>query len=130
MLSACVTTPVASQFAKPVPEERILAYKEYNPNYAKVIITRDAGSLHGGCYLGVMYRETLLARFDPEETATFYIPEGEWKFAVTRDPMGRGLCAGSLGFNPVIETQKIEKDKENIFRISLGFYRRPRLLPL
>ncbi|MCW9716749.1 hypothetical protein [Avibacterium sp. 21-594] len=130
ILSACATTPVFLQDAKPVPENRVLAFKEYNPEYAKVTITRDAGALGSGCYLGVMYRQTLLARFDPKENATFYIPEGEWKFAVTPDPMGRGLCSGAMGFNPAVEIQKIEKNKENLFRISSGPYRRPRLLPM
>lgn len=33
-------------------------------------------------------------------------------------------------FNPAVEKQVIKKDKENIFRISLGPWRRPRLLPM
>ena len=129
VLSGCAgTSPVVLQQAKQVPPERILAQGEYNPNYAKVTIVRDAGFQGGGCYLGVMYRQTLLARFDPEEKADFYIPEGEYNFAVIGDPYGRGLCGSQ--FDPAVEKQVIKKDKDNIFRISLGPWRRPRLLPM
>lgn len=128
IITGCSTSPVVLQQAKQVPQDRILAQGEYNPAYAKVTIVRDAGFRGGGCYVGVMYRQTLLARFDPEEKADFYIPEGEYNFAVIGDPYGRGLCGQQ--FDPVVEKQVIKKDKENIFRISLGSWRRPRLLPM
>lgn len=127
-LTACATSPVTSTAAKQMPKERILAYGEYNPEYAEVEIIRDSGFASGGCYVGVMYRNEVIGRFDVSEKGTFYIPEGEWSFAIVSDPSGRGLC-GVKG-NPAIETQKISKDKKNIFRISFGPYRRPRLLPL
>lgn len=128
-LIGCSTSPVSSDKAKLVPKERMLAYTEPNPEYAKVQIIRDSGFLGGGCYFAVMYRQTTLARFDTSEKGIFYIPEGDWKFAVTRDPDGSLLC-GADDFNPVFEVQKIRKDQENLFRISLGPYRRPRLLPM
>lgn len=65
-LTGCAgTSPVVLQKATQVPPDRILAQSEYNPDYAKVTIVRDSGFQGGGCYLGVMYRQTLLARFDP-----------------------------------------------------------------
>lgn len=128
ILSGCAdTVPVVMQHARQVPQDRIFAHSEYNPNYAKVTIIRDAGYYGSGCYFGVMYRQTLLARFDPEEKADFYIPEGEYNFAVIGDPYGRGLCGGLI---PVIEKQVIKKDKDNIFRISLTTRGSPRLLPM
>ena len=126
-LTACATSPVATGRAKDVPDERVLAYTEPREDYARVEITRDSGALGSACYLGVMYRQTLLARFDVGERAVFYSPEGNWNFAVVPDPDGRGLCA--LSGNPVVEPQNIAKNRENLFRISSGYYRRPRLLP-
>ncbi|MGC6405171.1 hypothetical protein ACNO7K_01820 [Bisgaard Taxon 45] len=126
-IAACATSPVVVQKAKQVPPDRILAYGDYNPNYAKVTIIRDAGYQGSGCYLGVILKQTLIGRFSPEEKADFYIPEGKHKFAVIADPFGRGLC--SVEFNPAVEEQTITKDKDNLFRISLGPWRRPRLLP-
>lgn len=46
-----------------------------------------------------------------------------------RDPDGNLLC-GADDLNPVFETQQIRKDQENLFRISFGAWRRPRLLPM
>ncbi|MGX2947542.1 hypothetical protein [Frederiksenia canicola] len=129
MITACATTPVSTERAELVPKERMLAYTEPNPEYAKVQIIRDQGALASGCYFAVMYRQTILARFDTSEKGIFYIPEGDWKFAVIRDPDGKLLC-GLDGFTPVFEVQKIKKSEENLFRISFGPYRRPRLLPM
>ena len=125
----CTTSPVSSERATPVPKERMLAFTEPNPDYAKVQIIRDSGALGSGCYFAVMYRQTILARFDTSEKGIFYLPEGDWKFAVTRDPDGNLLC-GADDLNPVFETQHIRKNQENLFRISLGAWRRPRLLPM
>lgn len=47
--------------------------------------------------------------------------------AVAADPQGKGLCAAA-GFNPAFEQQNIKPNIKNIFRISSGPYRRPRLL--
>lgn len=130
-LAACAspTSPVDSLSAKPIDPARVLAYQEPNQDYARVQIIRDKGFLASGCYIGVMYRQTLLARFDVGEKAEFYLPEGDWRFAIVRDPQGKALCHLGLN-NPVFETQQIRKDKENLFRISFGPYRRPRLLPM
>lgn len=129
-LTACMspTVPVDTFSAKPIDPTRVLAYQEPRDDYAKVQITRDKGFLSSGCYVGVMYRQTILARFDVGEKAVFYLPEGDWKFAIVADPQGRALCG--IEGNPVFETQKIRKDQDNLFRISFGPYRRPRLLPM
>ena len=129
-LTACAlpTSPVDSLSAKPIDPARVLAYQEPNKDYAKVQIIRDKGFLASCCYIGVMYRQTVLARFDVGEKAEFYLPEGDWQFAIVSDPQGRALCG--LSGNPVFETQQIRKDKDNLFRISFGPYRRPRLLPM
>lgn len=129
VLAGCATVPIDTNYARDIDPARVLAYSEPKDGYARVEIIRDGGVLGSGCYFGVMYRNTVLARFAPKEKAVFYLPEGDWKFAVVRDPQGKALC-GMGDFNPVFETQQIRKDGENLFRISFGPYRRPRLLPL
>lgn len=126
-LTSCSTSQVSLNKATPVPKDRVLSYSEYNPDYAKVEITRDSGFLGGGCYLSVIFRESHLARFDVSEKATFYLPEGEWNFAVAPDPMGNGLCSPALGFNPAFEKKVIKNGQDNLFRISSRAYRRPQL---
>lgn len=127
LLTGCSTSPVSLDKAVSVPKDRVLAHSEYNPDYAKVEIVRDSGALGGGCYLSVIFRDEHLARFDVSEKATFYLPDGEWNFAVAPDPNGKGLCSSALGFNPAFEKQIISKDKDNSFRISSRAYRRPQL---
>ncbi|GMQ50381.1 hypothetical protein LST1_06690 [Neisseria elongata] len=129
LLSGCASIPVDTNHARKIDPRRVLAYAEPKEDYARVEIIRDSGILGSGCYFGVMYRNTVLARFAAGEKAVFYLPEGDWKFAVVRDPQGMALC-GVGDLNPVFETQQIRKDRENLFRISFGPYRRPRLLPM
>lgn len=128
LLVGGATSLVIMQKAKNVPADRIMSYGKQNNNYAKVTIIRDEGLSGIGCYVGVMYRQTLLARFDVAEKAGFYIPKGEYDFSVISDPYGKLLC--SYTFDPAVEKQIIKKDRDNIFRISINPWRRPRLLPV
>ncbi|MFA3130062.1 hypothetical protein KWG22_18895 [Acinetobacter pittii] len=128
-LVGCATAPISTTMAKQTPKERLLAYQENKDGYAEVEITRDTGYLGGGCYLSVLFRDETIGRFDTGEKATFYLPVGQWSMAVAADPQGKGLCAAA-GFNPAFEQQNIKPNIKNIFRISSGPYRRPRLLPL
>ena len=122
------TEPVPRDTAKAVPPERILAYTDKKDGYVSVFVTRDAGIMGSGCYIGLVVDGTLAGRFGTTETAEFFLPVGESDMAVVRDPHGRGLCAiGS--WNPVPEHYVIRADAPNLFRISLGAWRRPRLLP-
>lgn len=58
-ITGCTTTPISSDKATPMPKERMLAYTEPKPDYAKVQIIRDGGVLGSGCYFGVMYPNSL-----------------------------------------------------------------------
>ncbi len=127
LLAGC-TSQVSLDNAKPVPQDRILSFAEYNPNYAKVEITRDSGILGSACYLTVITQDNkIIARFDTSEKATVYMPEGDWMLAVAPDPQGRGICDDALGFTPPFELKHISKDKPNRFRISSRMFRRPQL---
>ena len=114
--------------ANTVPADRILAYSEQQEGYAAMTVTRDEGFMGGGCYLGLVIEGKIAARFDPNETATFFVPPGERNMAVVPDPEGRGLCSVG-GWDPVAEKYTIQIGVPNHYRISLGAYRRPRLLP-
>lgn len=127
ILGGCATAPISTTLAKKTPSDRLLAYQEKKDDHAEVEITRDTGFLGSGCYLSVLFRNETIGRFDPGEKATFYLPIGQWSMAVASDPEGRGLC--SAGGNPAVEQQNIRPNIKNIFRISSGPYRRPRLLP-
>jgi hypothetical protein len=126
MFIRTAAVPIAEAF--PVPGERLLAYVEKQDGFATVEVTRDAGFMDGGCYIGLVIAGKLAARFDTQETAEFHVPAGESNMAVVRDPLGRGLCSFGA-WEPVPEHYLLKPDSPNLFRISSGAYRRPRLLP-
>lgn len=121
------TLPVPYQAGKAVPADRVLAYQEQASGYAHMVVTRDKGVMGSGCYIGVVIAGKLAGRFGPSETASFYVPANTTDMATVPDPKGRGLC--KLGWNPVPEHYVLKTDGLNLFRISLGAYRRPRLTP-
>lgn len=121
------TAPVPYQEAKAAPVERLLAYQEKKEGYLPLVVTRDEGYMGSGCYLGLEVDGTLAARLDPAETATFYAPPGELILSVVADPSGRALC--SVAWQKVIERYTLEPGQPNLYRISLGAYRRPRVVP-
>lgn len=131
LLSGCTvfvrTESVPHETARPAPADRVLAYQEQKETYVPLVVTRDAGFMGGGCYIGVVIEGTLVARLDPGETATFYAPPGDTNMGAVPDPQARGLCA--MGWDPVPEHYVLKVDRPNLFRISLGAYRRPRLVP-
>ena len=122
------TNATSHSTANEVPTDRMLAYSEQKEGYASMTVTRDEGFMGGGCYLGLVISGTIAARFDPKETATFFIPPGETSMAVVPDPQRKGLCSVG-GWDPVPEKYDIKIGATNLYRISLGAYRRPRLLP-
>ena len=119
-------TPYAD--AKKLPIERLLAYTEKKEGFAKLTVTRDEGFMGSACYIGLVISGTLAARFDPGETAEFFLPSGTANMAVVPDPQATGVCSVG-GWDPVPEQYIIKENMLNLYRISLGAYRRPRLLP-
>lgn len=133
MLSGCTafvrTNQVSATAAQQVPADRVLAFQDKQLNSFVLQVTRDEGFLGGGCYIGLEIEGSLAGRFDTAETATFYLPTSTPKMSVIPDPLGKGLC-GIAGWTPVPENYVLKSSSPNLFRISLGAYRRPRLLPV
>lgn len=121
------TNPVAVGSASKASSDRVLMYQEKVPEYFLMTVTRDEGIMGSACFIGLEINGKLAARFDPRETVSFYIPSATPALQVVRDPFGRGLCSSE--WTPVQETYELKAKQNNLFRISLGAYRRPRLLP-
>lgn len=132
MLSGCTvfvrTNQVSTSSAVQVPVDRVLAFQDKQPDSFVLQVTRDEGFMGGGCYIGLEIEGSLAGRFDTGETATFYLSTSTPKMSVIPDPLGRGLC-GISGWTPVPENYVLKSSGLNLYRISLGAYRRPRLLP-
>jgi hypothetical protein len=114
--------------ASQVPSSRLLAYQQEKAGDTRLIVTRDRGFMASGCFLALAIEGTIAARFDPEETATFFVPNGKVQMAVVPDPSARGLCSVN-SWDPVLDNYELKVDGRNSFRISLGAYRRPRVVP-
>jgi len=121
------TLPTPHEAGIPAPADRLLAFQEQIDGYAHMVVTRDKGFVGSGCYIGVVIAGKLAARLGPSETADFYVPADTTDMAAVPDPKGRGLC--SAGWDPVPEHYTLKPEGMNLFRISLGAYRRPRLTP-
>ncbi|MDR3410631.1 MAG: hypothetical protein P4L87_06770 [Formivibrio sp.] len=132
--SGCTTSPVSVSNAIDVPPERLLAFQDQGEHDIKITITRDKGILMSGCYLGVEIEGVLAGRFNPKETADFYIPTNKPRLSAVYDPLGQGLCSGpkpgTWGYNPVEEHYVLSEIRPNLFRISLGSGSPPRLFPV
>ena len=130
LLSGCTvfvrTNQVSATSAHQVPADRVLKFQQKQTNSFKFQVTRDEGFMGGGCYIGLEIDGSLAGRFDTGETATFYLPTSTPKMSVVPDPLGRGLC-GISGWTPVQENYVMRDSGPNLYRISLGAYRRPRL---
>lgn len=125
--AGCTTSPISSKAAKPVPKDRMFALNTPGPGLVKMTVTRDSGLLGSGCYVGLALAGQFVARFDPEESADFYVTPGPVQMSAVPDPEGKALCAA--GWDPVIEKYLVTAEGSNLYRISLGMYRRPRVIP-
>lgn len=118
-LTGCATTPADHSRASPVPQDRLTAFQSpLSGESGTLILTRDKGFLGSGCYYGFYINDTLAARIDNSETATFIVPTGEIVLRAGRDPGGRALCG--LGKQEWTQRETIIRDKEHkFFRMSI-----------
>jgi hypothetical protein len=105
--------------AKPVPSDRLMGFQMPIEGPSGILIlTRDKGMLGSGCYYGFFIDNTLAARVDNSETATFIVPTGELVLRAGRDPDGRALCGVGQQEWTQRETIMQDGDKKH-FRLSI-----------
>jgi hypothetical protein len=93
VLCGCATTPVSVRDAKQITKDRLLAFQTTGADKtATLTVIRDEGILGSGCYYGLWINQTLAARVDVAEIATFFVEPGEILLRIGRDPLGKGLC--------------------------------------
>jgi hypothetical protein len=119
MLSACATTPMDHARAVPVPADRLVGFqKPIEGPSGILVLTRDKGFLGSGCYYGFFIDNTLAARIDNSETATFIVPTGELLLRAGRDPEGKALCG--MGKEEWTQRETIMREGEKkYFRLSI-----------
>ena len=92
IMSGCSTVPITSEFAKPVPSERIYEQKyfsEQEPDQAKVTFLRDNGFTGGGCSHDIYANNIKIFSIRPNEKAVVYLKPDYYIF---RLETGGGLC--------------------------------------
>jgi len=79
LVMGCVTQPVPSSEAKPVPEDRIHApdFLQAGPGRAYLVVTRDKGLKASLCGMGVYIDGTLVATLRPSEQVRLFVNEGK-----------------------------------------------------
>jgi len=91
-LTGCSTTPVVSNIAKSVPNERIYNQKylkKQAPEQAKVTFLRDKGFLGSGCTHDIYVNNEKVFSIRSNEIATIYL---EPKYYIFRLETGVGMC--------------------------------------
>jgi hypothetical protein len=98
LLAACNSVPVPAGSAVDIPADRLLAFQSPSSAAdATLVVIRDVGIGHGGCYYSFYINGTFAARIDRGERATFHVPPGEVVMRVGRDPQGKALCQWKQG---------------------------------
>ena len=119
--AGCSTTPISSQRATPVPEERQFLYRHGGADTAKVLVKRDTGTMGAACATRVYVNGKLAAYVDPGEKVIFHVPAET--VIVGAEP--HGICAGGL----IEAAAQLTPGKQVQFRIgsdhtgSMGLYR-------
>jgi len=117
---ACHTTPVSLEEASPTPSTRLLAFQDTNhPVNSRVTVIRDKGLGGAGCFLEIYVNETVAARIDKGEKATFNLSPGPLLLGVGPDLKGPLLCGYDPGNSTQIRTT-LGPNEEKVFRISLS----------
>lgn len=93
LISGCSTTVVAPNQAIKAPQDRAFKYQLQSGNYSSLTVVRDSGMIGAGCFATVYINGERVAKLNPKEKATFYLPTGEW--AVGSNVEGKGLCSYS-----------------------------------
>jgi hypothetical protein len=119
-MTACHTTPVSLEEASPTPSSRLLAFQDADhPVNSRVTVIRDKGLGVAGCFLEIYVNETVAARIDKGEKATFYLSPGPLLLGVGPDLQGQPLCGYDPGNSTQIKTT-LRANEEKFFRISLS----------
>lgn len=118
VMAACSSAPVSRYMARPVPVDRLLAYQQppVGPS-AKVMLIRDSGIAGSACYHAVHINDTLAARIDTSESATFVVEPGKVRVRVGRDPYGKGPCGSDNGMFAA-QVVALEAGQVQVLRIS------------
>lgn len=92
LLAGCSSFRADPEHARPVPDERLLAFQEEQASGARIVVNRDFGVMGGGCYVAIEVDRQVAARIGVGEVATFRVPPGTRVVGITPDRQDDTLC--------------------------------------
>lgn len=95
-VAGCVTRPIASDEAQPVPVERVFAFQDAgDAPVGELIVTRDLGAMGAACPLAFYIDGTMAAHLRRGESVTFKVPGGNR--VIGAGFAGKGVCSLNNG---------------------------------
>lgn len=89
-LAGCATHAPKPSDVHAVPPDRALAFQSPSDGDASIVVTRDKGFAGGGCYAGLYLDGALVAKMNPGERASLYVPSG--RHVIGTWSVGKALC--------------------------------------
>lgn len=92
LIAGCATSPVALIDAKPIPADRVFAYKQPNEEPSgSLVVVRDQGAFGAACPIALYVDGTVAAHLRTAETLTIHLPAG--LHIIGAGPSGSGMCS-------------------------------------
>ncbi|MHC8395372.1 hypothetical protein ACYZT8_17200 [Pseudomonas sp. LB3P93] len=113
-LGGCATSPMQVSEARPVPADKMYAFKSQGTkDPGRLTVLRDDGFVGSGCDAVFYIDGQRAAKIGPGQMASFVLPAGEVN-------LGAGLAESGLCVGAAIKTvaAKIKTGKEVIYRIN------------
>jgi hypothetical protein len=115
LLAGCSSWEPASEYIRPVPAQRLLAYQQPQDWGGHIEVIRDFGGMGSGCYIAVLVDRQLAARIGVGERASFQVPLGTRVLGIGIDSLDDTLCGkGRLRRELAI---RVEEGSRQQFRI-------------
>lgn len=117
LLAGCATSPTPSSEARQAPPSQVLAYqsKPSGP-YGTLQIVRDSGHTGSLCSMAVFIDGRQVARLDPGQKASFYLPPEP--VSVGAAYTGSGIC--SMGADRVEREAVVKGGALKKYRVFTG----------
>ncbi|WP_124304728.1 hypothetical protein [Pseudomonas chlororaphis] len=117
MLAGCATSPTPSGEARQAPQSQVLAYQSKPSGaYGTLQVIRDSGHTGSLCSMAVFIDGKQVARLDPGQKASFYLPPEP--VSVGAAYTGSGIC--SMGAARVEREATVKDGVVKKYRVFTG----------
>ena len=115
-LAGCSTSQVSLGQAKPVPADRVYAYKMRVAGSGMITVVRDEGHTGSLCAIGLFIDGKIAARVETGEKVGLYVPAGQ--VVIGAAYQGSGICG--MGAERRERDITVSAGQDKIYRIATG----------